>query len=65
MPPPISLTFLGTGNFAAEAGYWNSFLIDGHVLVETSPTVLPNLHRAGIDPAAVQVVFLSHFHDAL
>ena len=33
------LTFLGTGNFLAPPGrYWNSFVLDGSVLVEPSPT---------------------------
>jgi ribonuclease BN (tRNA processing enzyme) len=62
MPSSVALTFLGTGNFFAEAGYWNSFLLDGRVLVEVSPTVLPNLHRAGVDPTVIDVVFISHFH---
>lgn len=28
-----TLTFLGTGNFLAQDRYWNSFVIDGSVLV--------------------------------
>jgi ribonuclease Z len=57
------LTFLGTGNFVAPPGrYWNSFVMDGSVLVEPSPTALPNLRRCGFAPDDVQVVVLSHFH---
>src|SRR5215211_769702 len=56
------LTFLGTGNFSAPARYWNSFLIGDRVLVEPSPAVLPNLRKAGINPRAIDVVFISHFH---
>jgi len=59
---PLSLTFLGTGNFHAPGRYWNSFLVDGHILVEPSPAVLPNLRRAGVDPRAIDVIFISHFH---
>jgi ribonuclease BN (tRNA processing enzyme) len=58
----MRLTFLGTGNFSAPARYWNSFLIGDRVLVEPSPAVLPNLRKAGVDPRAIDVVFISHFH---
>ena len=43
-----SLTFLGTGNFLAPGRYWNSFVIDGTVLVEPSPTALPHLRRCRV-----------------
>jgi ribonuclease Z len=57
------LTFLGTGNFLAPPGrYWNAFVLDGHVLVEPSPTALPNLRRCGFAVDAIDVVVLSHFH---
>jgi ribonuclease Z len=55
--------FLGTGNFLTPGRrYWNSFVLDGRILVEPSPIVLPHLRRAGIDAAALDVVVLSHFH---
>lgn len=57
------LTFLGTGNFLAPPGrYWNSFVMDGTVLVEPSPTSLPHLRRCGFLPSEVEVVVISHFH---
>jgi ribonuclease Z len=56
------VTFLGTGNFHVPGRYWNSFLLDGHILVEASPTALPNLRRVQIDPIAIDVILLSHFH---
>jgi ribonuclease BN (tRNA processing enzyme) len=55
-------TFLGTGNFLAPGRYWNSFVLDGHVLVEPSPTVLPHLRRTGLPAADLDVVVISHFH---
>lgn len=58
----IPVTFLGTGNAFAPGRYWNSFLIGGRVLVEPSPSVLPNLRRVGADLAAIDAVFISHFH---
>jgi ribonuclease Z len=59
---PVTLTFLGTGNFLARDRYWNSFVIDGTVLVEPAPTVLPHLHRSGIPVGDIEVVVISHFH---
>ncbi len=57
------LTFLGTGNFLAPPGrYWNSFVMDGTVLVEPSPTALPHLRRCGFAVGDIEVVVISHFH---
>jgi ribonuclease Z len=57
------LVFLGTGNFLAPPGrYWNSFVMDGSVLVEPSPTALPNLRHCGFGVEAIEVVVISHFH---
>ncbi len=58
----VPLTFLGTGNALAIGRYWNSFLIGGRILVEPSPSVLPNLRLAGADLAAIDTIFISHFH---
>jgi ribonuclease BN (tRNA processing enzyme) len=57
------LTFLGTGNFLAPPGrYWNSFVMDGNVLVEPCPTALPHLRQAGFRVEDVDVIVVSHFH---
>ncbi len=57
------LTFLGTGNFLAPPGrYWNSFVMDGNVLVEPCPTALPHLRHCGFTVDAIEVVVVSHFH---
>src|SRR5438067_925646 len=61
-PTMTELTFLGTGNFLAPGRYWNSFLIDGSILMEPSPTALPNLRRAGAAAADLRAVMISHFH---
>ncbi|MEW9547034.1 MBL fold metallo-hydrolase [Nonomuraea sp. NPDC050783] len=53
---------MGTGNFSAAERYWNGFVLDDHVLVEPSPTVVPHLRRCGIDAAGIDVVAISHFH---
>lgn len=55
-------TFLGTGNFFAKDRYWNSFVLDGHILVEPSPIALPHLRRCGFEAVDLDVVVISHFH---
>lgn len=57
-----SLTFLGTGNYLAQGRWWNSFVVDGSVLVEPSPSSLPQLRRAGLRASEVEHVLVSHFH---
>jgi ribonuclease Z len=57
-----ALTFLGTGNYLAPGRYWNSFVLDGNVLVEPSPTALPHLRKCGFSADAIDVVVISHFH---
>lgn len=57
------VVFLGTGNFLApENRYWNSFVLDGTVLVEPSPTSLPHLRRAGLKAGDLEAIVISHFH---
>jgi len=36
--------------------------VDGHVLLDGGAPLLPHLHRLGIDPGAIDVIFLTHFH---
>ena len=55
--------FLGTGNFLAPEGrYWNSFVLEGTVLVEPSPTALPHLRMCGLPAGRLRAVVISHFH---
>src|SRR5579875_2563022 len=54
--------FVGTGNFSAYDRYWNGFVVDGRVLVEPSPAVVPHLRRVGLSAADLEVVMISHFH---
>jgi ribonuclease Z len=63
--PPVTITFLGTGNFEAPGRYWNSFVVQSPeltLLVEPSPTALPNLRRAGFAIEQLDAVVISHFH---
>jgi ribonuclease BN (tRNA processing enzyme) len=61
-PAPVTLTFLGTGNFLTPGRYWNSFVMDDTVLVEPSPIALPHLRRCGLPIEHIETVVISHFH---
>ena len=37
-------------------------VVDGRVLLDGGAPLLPHLHRLGIDPGDIEVVFLTHFH---
>jgi ribonuclease BN (tRNA processing enzyme) len=58
----LDLTFVGTGNAFAPTRYWSSFVANGKYLFDAPPTLLPHLHKLGIDPGDIEVIFISHFH---
>jgi ribonuclease BN (tRNA processing enzyme) len=58
----MELTFLGTGNAFAPTRYWSSFLVDGKYLFDAPPTLVPHLKKLKIDPAEIEVIYISHFH---
>jgi ribonuclease BN (tRNA processing enzyme) len=37
-------------------------VIDGRVLLDGGAPLLPHMHRLGVDPGDIEVVFLTHFH---
>jgi ribonuclease BN (tRNA processing enzyme) len=37
-------------------------VVDGRVLLDAGAPLLPHMHRVGIDPIDIEVVFLTHFH---
>ncbi len=37
-------------------------MVDGRVLLDGGAPLLPHMHRLGVDPGAIEVVFLTHFH---
>ena len=37
-------------------------MVDGRVLLDGGAPLLPHMHRLGVDPGAIQVVFITHFH---
>ncbi|HYM95747.1 MAG TPA: ribonuclease Z [Candidatus Sulfotelmatobacter sp.] len=37
-------------------------MVDGRLLLDGGAPLLPHLHRVGVDPGDIEVVFLTHFH---
>ncbi len=62
VPEPLDLSFLGSGNAFAPSRCWSGFVANGRYLFDAPPTTLYSLKRAGLDPAAIDTVFVSHFH---
>jgi ribonuclease BN (tRNA processing enzyme) len=58
----IELLFLGSGNAFAPGRYYGSFLVDGRILFEASPTTLPVLRDRGKRLEDIRYIFISHFH---
>lgn len=62
----LDVTVLGAGDaFASRGRFQSGYVIEGggtHVLLEAGPTVLTALKRAGIAPADIDYVLISHLH---
>jgi ribonuclease BN (tRNA processing enzyme) len=58
----MRIAFLGTGSAFALERYNGAVVVDGRLLLDGGAPLLPHLHRLGIDPGAIEVVFLTHFH---
>jgi len=57
------IDFLGTGNAFSPPGRMHALiLLDGHVLVDTPPTVLFQLQRTGASPADIEHLLFTHWH---
>ena len=55
--------FLGTGNAFSPSGRMHALaLIDGAILIDVPPTVLPQLRRAGVIPSDIQHLLITHWH---
>jgi ribonuclease BN (tRNA processing enzyme) len=37
-------------------------VVDGRILLDAGAPLLPHMHRVGVDPSLIEVVFLTHFH---
>jgi ribonuclease BN (tRNA processing enzyme) len=58
----MRLAFLGSGAAFSVERYNGAVAVDGRILLDAGAPLLPHLHRTGIDPGAIDVVFLTHFH---
>jgi ribonuclease BN (tRNA processing enzyme) len=59
----VEVTFLGTGNAFCPSGRLHSLvLIDGTMLVDAPPTVIPQLREHGISPSDITDLFITHWH---
>ena len=59
----VEVTFLGTGNAFCPTGRLHSLvLIDGTMLVDAPPTVIPQLRKHGISPSQITDLFITHWH---
>lgn len=58
----MEIRILGIGGFENVGLPFNSFLIDGHVLVETPPDILQSLHRENIGLEDIDTIVITHFH---
>src|SRR6476660_191962 len=58
----MRLAFLGTGAAFSLDRYNGAVAVNGRLLLDGSAPLLPHMHRCGVDPGAIDVVFLTHFH---
>ena len=59
----VEIQFLGTGNAFCPSGRLHSLvLLDGHILVDTPPTVIPQLRQADISPSSISNLLITHWH---
>ena len=58
----MRLSFLGTGAAFSLERYNGAVVVDGRLLLDAGAPLLPHMHRLGIDPSGIEVLFLTHFH---
>ena len=58
----MRLAFLGTGSAFSLERYNGAVVVDGRLLLDAGAPLLPHMHRLGIDPGAIEAIFLTHFH---
>jgi ribonuclease BN (tRNA processing enzyme) len=58
----VRLAFLGTGAAFSLERYNGAVVVDERLLLDAGAPLLPHMHRLGIDPGGIRVVFLTHFH---
>lgn len=58
----MELAFLGTGAAFSLERYNGAVCVDRRYLLDAGAPLLPHMGRLGIDPGAIEAVFLTHFH---
>ena len=58
----MQLAFLGTGAAFSPERYNGAVVVNGRLLLDGGAPLLPHMHRCGVDPGAIDAVFLTHFH---
>ncbi len=58
----LKITILGNGGCLNNGLPYNSFVIDGKVLIEAPPDLMPSLHTVRVDVDDIEAVFISHLH---
>ena len=59
----VLVELLGSGNAFLPSGRLHSFLaIDRHIIVDCPPTALASLRKAGISPADIDTILITHVH---
>ena len=62
-PSMVEVDLLGSGNAFLPSGRLHSFLlIDKHMIVDCPPTALASLRKAGISPADIDTILITHVH---
>jgi ribonuclease BN (tRNA processing enzyme) len=58
----LRLAFLGTGAAFSLERYNGAVVVDGRLLLDAGAPLLPHMARLGIDPGAIEALFLTHLH---
>jgi ribonuclease BN (tRNA processing enzyme) len=58
----MKIAFLGTGSAFSLERYNGAVVVNGRLLLDGGAPLLPHMHRLGIDPGAIEALFLTHFH---
>jgi ribonuclease BN (tRNA processing enzyme) len=58
----VDIKIIGTGGFANSGLPFNSYLIQGHILVDTPPDILQSLKRENVPLACIDTIVITHFH---
>ena len=59
----VEVELLGSGNAFLPSGRMHSFsLIDKHIIIDCPPTALASLRKAGVSPADIDTILITHVH---